>query len=94
MAFGDNIYVKVGGTGDGSSWATAYGDLQIALDDADPNDDIWVAEGKYTPGTERWETFMMKEGVGLYGSFPATGDPGWDKRDPNTYKTILSAEQR
>ncbi len=92
LAFGDTIYVKVGGTGDGSSWATACGDLQTALDDADPNDDIWVAEGMYTPGTERWETFMMKEGVGVYGGFPATGDPGWDKRDPNTYKTILSGD--
>jgi len=89
---GKTVHVKLGGTGDGSSWATAYGDLQTALDDADPNDQIWVAEGKYTPGTERWETFMMKEGVGLYGGFPATGDPGWDKRDPNTYRTILSGD--
>jgi hypothetical protein len=26
VASGDIIYVKVGGTGDGSSWASAYGD--------------------------------------------------------------------
>lgn len=92
LAIGDTIYVRVGGTGDGSSWVAAYGDLQTAIDDSGPNDEIWVAEGKYTPGTERWDTFMMKEGVGLYGGFPAIGDPGWDKRDPNTYKTILSGD--
>jgi len=33
---GNTIHVKVGGTGDGSSWINAYGDLQTALDDAEP----------------------------------------------------------
>ncbi|MBN2271487.1 MAG: hypothetical protein JXN61_12785 [Sedimentisphaerales bacterium] len=92
------IHVKVGGTGDGSSWATAFGDLQSALDDADPNDEIWVAEGTYIP-TElsdpcdsRSATFSMKNGVGIYGGFPAVGDPNRDDRDHEVYVTVLSGD--
>ena len=49
----DTRYVKVDGTGDGSSWVTA--------------------SGTYTPTTEvggtgdRYKTFQMKNGVGIYG---------------------------
>ena len=38
-----------GGAGDGSSWADAFANLQDALDVATGNDQIWIAEGTYTP---------------------------------------------
>lgn len=95
---GKTIHVKVGGTGDGSSWANAYGELQAALDDADPNDQIWVAEGKYIPTVlidpydQRSATFRMKNNLGIYGGFPAVGDPNWNDRDWGTYETVLSGD--
>ena len=95
---GDIIYVKEGAAGDGSSWASAYGLLQSALDDAVSSDEIWVAAGTYYPTTEvggtgdRYRTFQMINGVTIYGGFPDTGDPDMDDRDPNMYKTILSGD--
>ena len=96
-ASADTIYVKSGSNGDGSSWTNAYGHFQAALDDADPNDEIWVAAGTYKPTSDygleigdRGKHFRMINKVAIYGGFDATGDPDWDDRDPNTYETILS----
>ncbi len=97
-AVGKTIHVKVGGTGDGSSWLNAFGSLQAALDDAEPNDNIWVAEGTYTPTNEvggtgsRYKTFQMKNYVGIYGGFPGTGNPNWEDRDWEKYETELSGD--
>ena len=46
------IYVKPGGTGDGSSWDSAK-DLAPALSAASTGTEIWVATGTYTPGSLR-----------------------------------------
>jgi hypothetical protein len=98
-AVADTIYVKEGGTGSGTSWDDAYGDLQDGLDDADPCDVIWVAEGTYYPTSDyglgigdRGKHFRMKNGVKIYGGFPDTWDPDMTDRDPNRYETILSGE--
>ncbi len=43
-------YVKPGGTGNGSSWATAMGNLNAALDSVYGScNEIWVAAGTYKP---------------------------------------------
>ncbi|PZQ94063.1 MAG: hypothetical protein DI539_31310, partial [Flavobacterium psychrophilum] len=49
-------YVTAGGTGNGTSWGTASGDLQLmidelaALDEATfPNRQVWVSAGTYVP---------------------------------------------
>ena len=42
-------YVKVGGTGDGSSWEKAAGRLQAAINASSAGDEVWVAEGTYQP---------------------------------------------
>lgn len=95
---GDTIYVKAGSSGDGSSWANAYGDLQTGLVDADPGDEVWVAAGTYKPTNEvggtgdRYKTFQMKNNVGIYGGFPDTGDPNCADRNPSQYETILSGD--
>ena len=46
------ICVKNGGTGNGSDWQNAIGDLQQAINLAStmtPTPDIWVEKGTYTP---------------------------------------------
>jgi hypothetical protein len=68
-------YVKQGGTGDGSSWTNASGDLQ-AMINATGVEQVWVAQGTYKPtGTSavsssaRDLSFVMKNGVTIYGGF-------------------------
>ena len=71
-------YVKVGGTGDGSSWGNASGDLQKMIDDlatVDAPGEVWVAAGTYRPTTQIIEgvqyaaSFRMRDGIDVYGGF-------------------------
>ncbi|MHC4501168.1 MAG: hypothetical protein ACYS21_18895, partial [Planctomycetota bacterium] len=100
IAVGGTIYVDGTKNGDGSSWANAFKYLQDGLAAAISGDEIWVAEGIYTPDVnsvypngsgERAATFGLVNGVGIYGGFPAGGG-AWDDRDPNAYETILSGD--
>ena len=69
------IYVKLGSTGDGSTWYSAYGNLQDAIDAAQLGDEIWIAEGTYKPerliktNKKNSRAFILKDGVSLYGGF-------------------------
>jgi hypothetical protein len=103
LAAGQTIYVDASATGanNGSSWADAYKYLQDALTAAEPDTDIWVAQGTYWPdedtdhpaGTDnRDATFQLKNNVALYGGFPSGGG-SWENRDPYTYETILSGDK-
>lgn len=77
-------YVKPGGTGDGTSWADASGDLQKMIDElADNNRDglkgeVWVAAGIYKPKTYLMSgktytgSFRMRNNVHVYGGFAGT----------------------
>ena len=71
-------YVKQGGTGDGSSWGNASGDLQKMIDDlatVDAPGEVWVAAGRYRPTTQIIEgvqyaaSFRMRDGIDVYGGF-------------------------
>ncbi|HEY3344307.1 MAG TPA: hypothetical protein VGJ97_05240, partial [Anaerolineaceae bacterium] len=66
-------YVNHGASGanTGGAWTDAYQDLQSALHDATCTE-IWVAAGTYTPGTQRTDTFQLKNGVAIYGGFDGT----------------------
>ncbi|MHC4217480.1 MAG: right-handed parallel beta-helix repeat-containing protein [Planctomycetota bacterium] len=101
---GPIAYVDAGapGGGDGTSWGTAFNDLQLALDAADvPGStytQIWVAAGLYTPsvptepGNLRTSTFRLLVGVGLYGGF-AGGEDHIDQRNPGANPTVLTGDR-
>jgi parallel beta-helix repeat protein len=86
------LYVKNGGTGAGSSWAAARGDLQAALAAAISGDEIWVAEGSYKPHeSDRAVSFELKDGVALYGGFDGT-ETALEQRDTAAHTTILTGD--
>lgn len=76
-------YVKptATGTGDGSSWDNASGDLQKMIDELADNNvsqqagEVWVAAGTYKPqsqlisGMNYSASFRMRDGISVYGGF-------------------------
>lgn len=54
------------GSGNGSSWANASGDLGAMLNASAAGDEVWVAAGTYDPGSNRAATFTIKGGVALH----------------------------
>ena len=82
-----------GGSNNGSSWANAYADLSTALANANSDDEIWVAQGIYTPGSNQSDTFTIDQGVSIYGGFSGDGtETLLDERDVESNPTILSGE--
>lgn len=66
------MYVReaaTAGANNGSTWANAYLDLQSALKVALKGDEIWVAKGTYSPGDLLTSSYILKEGVKMYGGF-------------------------
>jgi predicted outer membrane repeat protein len=81
-------------THDGTSWPTAFTDLQQALAIASAGDEIHVADGVYKPtsGTDRTVAFQLKNGVQIFGGFAGSGAADPDLRDPGTQVTTLSGD--
>lgn len=97
-------YVRPGASGDGSSWENASGSLQMMINASAPDDEVWVAEGVFTPThlvvlpfdnnqpVDRRSTFTVHSGVKLYGGFSNSGSPGMADRDFDLYPTVLSGD--
>ncbi|MGX5819406.1 Ig-like domain-containing protein [Chitinophaga lutea] len=87
------IYVNHAATGanDGSSWADAYTKVSVALNAASAGNEVWVAEGIYTPGTLPGHSFAIPSGVKLLGGF-AGNETNSSQRDWNARPTLLSGE--
>jgi predicted outer membrane repeat protein len=63
------------GLNDGSTWCDARTDLPSTLASAQPNTEIWIARGTYTPGALQTDTFTMLSQVSLRGGFLGTQHP-------------------
>lgn len=83
MKAGRIRYVKQGGTGDGTSWKEAMGDIQKAINDlaGTPGEkgEVWVAAGTYVVkdriianDASAPVSLLMKNGISVYGSFKGT----------------------
>jgi predicted outer membrane repeat protein len=84
------------GANDGTSWADAFqgsNGLQAALAVALAGDQIWVAQGSYepTPGTDRAVSFVLRNGVEIYGGFTG-GETSLGQRDFAVHVTTLAGD--
>ncbi|MCG2590997.1 choice-of-anchor Q domain-containing protein, partial [Rhodohalobacter sulfatireducens] len=98
-------YVKEGGTGDGSSWANASGDLQEMISASISGDEVWVAGGIYKPvrplddlggsndPTNKDNSFFIASRVKVYGGF-AGNESSLSERDLSIKenRSILSGD--
>jgi len=87
------VYVDARAKGDdnGTSWNDAHTKLRDVVDDVGPENVIRIAEGTYTPGTSRGDSFTITgadNGLELYGGYPAGGGA----RNPAVHETILSGD--
>ncbi len=93
---GKRIYVddSAAGASNGLSWTNAFPDLQLALQQANAGDSIWVAAGFYVPaapGGLQSDTFQVPSGVKVYGGFDGT-ETQLGQRDAASNVTILSGD--
>lgn len=79
LAQGQRFYVDPTSTGPqiGDTWNRAFHTVQQGLaaagNTAGVIDEIWVAQGTYTPGTLQTSTYTLKDNVKLYGGFTGYG---------------------
>jgi len=88
-----NVYVNAAATGSnsGTDWANAYTSLQSAMTAAVSGDVVHVAEGIYSPGALKADSFQPASGVTMLGGY-SKDYPGVLPRDPKTYRTILDGD--
>lgn len=92
------FYVKKGShyTGDGTSWALAFPDLQQAIAAATASSglkEIWVANGEYRPtqGSNRSISFQLPAFTNLYGGFVGN-ETNKQARNSKLNRTVLSGD--
>jgi len=88
-----HVNVSATGAGTGLTWANAFTNLQEALSIVIAGDEIWVAAGQYRPttGTNRTVSFVLRNGVDLYGGFAGT-ETTLDQRDILNNPTTLNGD--
>lgn len=101
VAAGRIRYVRQGGTGDGTSWTNASGDIQRMIDDLADNNpggqpgEVWIAAGEYEPQTQLISnasysaSFRMRDGISVYGGF----EGGETSKTARTMKTKPEGEE-
>ncbi|MFH2094744.1 MAG: right-handed parallel beta-helix repeat-containing protein [Bacteroidota bacterium] len=92
------IYVDIdnlSGPWDGTSWASAFKNLQDGIDAANNagGGNVWVADGTYktTQGTDRNAFIELKQAVFMYGGFNGT-ETDTSQRDFVANVTIISGD--
>ena len=84
-------------SGGGTSWSSAFRKIEDALDIAVNTDQIWIAEGTYTPTSEvtigdpRSVSFFVRQAIGIYGGFDGT-EVVLEDRDLSSHHTILTGD--
>jgi len=81
--------------GDGSSWANALDDLRLAFAVARASgdvDELWIAQGVYTPSEFPGIAFEPVGGLSVYGGFEGSEQTLEDRLPPQIYQTILSGD--
>jgi hypothetical protein len=95
-------YVKHDATGanNGSSWANAYTDLQVAINASTAGNELWVASGTYYPSQHpdattstdpRAKSFFLNQNLLIYGGFAGT-ETQLSQRNSATNVTTLSGD--
>ena len=88
----DTLYVAPVASGSCTAWDDAC-DLQEALGRATGSDEVWIAEGTYTPGTRSEDSFTItgaQDGLTIYGGFGGD-ETARHERDLSDHETLLSA---
>lgn len=83
------------GLGDGTTWADAIPNLRDAILLAESGDQMWVAGGVHRAGTNRADSFILKEGVEILGGFAGNEDPASfhpSNRDFLLNETVLEGD--
>lgn len=76
------VFVKAGGSGKGTKWSDAMGDIQKAINQAAGSDEVWVAGGSY-PGFSLLNGSVVKGGFAGDDLFPTL-------RDPSKYPSVAT----
>ena len=87
------VNAAASGTNTGLNWANAFTDPQVALSIAIPGDEVWVAAGQYKPTatTSRTVSFVLRNGVNVYGGFAGT-ETSLAQRDIASNPTVLNGD--
>ncbi|MEL6944298.1 MAG: hypothetical protein AAFO82_16680, partial [Bacteroidota bacterium] len=86
------VDANASGSNNGTSWANAYTDLGMALDNAEAGNELWVAAGTYTPMANDTAFFAISTAnLSLYGGFNGT-ETSLGDRDITANPTILSGD--
>ena len=91
LSLSAQVYVDIDAAdgGDGTSWATAYNDLNLALLEAAPGSSVWIAAGTYvTPDST---SFFIDKELTVLGGFAGDETDAGDA-DPDANVTILSGD--
>ncbi len=94
LSYAKDYYVKVDGTGDGSSWEKAMSgdDFAQLLPDVSSQSVFYIAAGNYNASASRNKTFLVNNSVTIIGGFPKNPKRG-DVANPNENITTFSAEK-
>ena len=90
------LYIASDGDGNGSSWSSAYPNLEYALGICSlyKKSTIWIKNGTYYGDTTSNVAFTIPKGITIYGGFAGT-ESSIDDRDLNsTARTILSGNNK